>query len=246
MSAIAIGPRIVALLLGLAAPTPPVRLADLPAEAEVIVAALDVFDEPDDDIDRISAAPAGRPGHGPRRRATRLAGDRTASRLVLLDRAVLPRHRRPAGPGARGRPALLVRSGHPQAKIPGLPRVELTRGTVVRLLNRAPMTVGQGRDRRTWRAIAPPPGDVRHIHASGVRIDPARAQVGDEDRPRANATRRDPDRAMRRRRPSRRFPPTSPPRSPRSTPSTARSSAGRSSSGASMRSASVMRRCSRA
>ena len=38
--------------------------------------------------------------------------------------------------------------------MPGVPRAELSRGAVVELLNRAPLTLGQGRNRRTWRAIA--------------------------------------------------------------------------------------------
>jgi len=172
LSAIAIAPRLVALLLGLAGPTPSVPLADLPAEAEVIVAALDVFDEPDDGStasmqlrqgDRVTVRDAEHSGW--------LAIEPPPGSFCWIEQTSLGT----ANQQGRARvvaQSALIRSGHPQAKMPGLPRVELARGTVVRALNRAPMTIGQGRDRRTWRAIAPPPGDVRHIHASGVRLDP--------------------------------------------------------------------------
>ncbi len=171
MSAIAIAPRLVALLLGLAGPIPSVALADLPAEAEVIVATLDVFDEPDDGStasmqlrqgDRVTVRDAELPGW--------LAIEPPPGSFCWIEQSSLGTADR-QGRARVVAESALIRSGHPQAKMPGVPRIELTRGTVVRPLNRAPMTVGQGRDRRTWRAIAPPPGDVRHIHASGVRID---------------------------------------------------------------------------
>ena len=171
MFAIAFAPRLVALLLGLAGPTPAVPLGDLPAEAEVIIAALDVFDEPDDNStisgqlrqgDRVAVRDAEHPGW--------LAIEPPPGSFCWIEQDSLGTADR-QGRARVVAPSALIRSGHPQAKIPGLPRVELTQGTVVRPLNRAPMTVGQGRDRRTWRAIAPPPGDVRHIHASGVRLD---------------------------------------------------------------------------
>jgi hypothetical protein len=186
LSPIAIGPRIVALLLGLAGPTPPVPLADLPAEAEVIVAELDVFDEPDDTStipgrlqqgDKVTVRDAEHPGW--------LAIEPPPGSFCWIEQSSL------GTPDGQGRARVvvqgtLIRSGHPQAKIPGLPRVELTRGTVVRLLNRAPLTVGQGRDRQIWRAIAPAPGDVRHIHAAGVRFNPgpeARTETKTDPRP---------------------------------------------------------------
>ena len=173
MSALAIGPRIVALMVGLAVPTPPIGLADLPAGAEVIVATLDVFDEPDDTStapvrlqqgDRVTVRDAEHPGW--------LAIDPPSGSFCWVEESSLGT----GDPQGRARvvaQSAPVRSGHPQTKLPGLPRVELMHGTVVQLLDRAPLTVGEGRNRRTWRAIAPPPGDVRHIHASGVRIDRA-------------------------------------------------------------------------
>ena len=117
----AIGTRLVALVLGLAGPTE--GAADLPAVAEVIVADLDVFDEPDG-ASPPRTAPTGRPGHRPGCRSSGLAGDRTSARLLLLDRAVLPRS--PAIPQGGARVTAdraIVRSGHPQAKMPGVPRV---------------------------------------------------------------------------------------------------------------------------
>src|SRR3954454_12555026 len=65
----AIGPRLVAMLLGLAGA--PDRFTDLPAEAEVIAETLDVFDEPDAGAsapgrlrkgDRVHVRDAERPG----------------------------------------------------------------------------------------------------------------------------------------------------------------------------------------
>jgi hypothetical protein len=52
----------------------------------------------------------------------------------------------------------------------------------VKLLDRPPLTLGRGRAQRTWRAIEPPPGDVRHIRAEGVRpLVASRAVPGAED-----------------------------------------------------------------
>ena len=171
MSAIAIGPRIVALLLGLSGPTP-VPLADLPAKAEVIVATLDVYDEPSDASTtpgrlergaRVTVRDADRPGW--------LAIDPPPGSFCWVEQTALGTADRQARAQVIVQGAA-VRSGHPQARMPGAPRVGLTRGTVVRLLDRAPLTLGQGPQRRTWRAIAPPPGDVRYVHTVGVRLDP--------------------------------------------------------------------------
>jgi hypothetical protein len=182
LSAIAIAPHLVALILGLAGPAPSVPLADLPAEAEVIVAALDVFDDPDDTSttsmqlrqgDQVMVRDAEQPGW--------LAIEPPAGAFCWIEESSLGTADR-EGCARVVTPSALIRSGHPLAKMPGPPRVELKQGTVVRPLNRSPMTIGQGRDRRTWRAIAPPQGDVRHIHATGVRLDP-RAKTTTDIRP---------------------------------------------------------------
>ena len=247
LSAIAIGPRLVALLLGLAGPTPPVRLADLPAEAEVIVAALDVFDEPDDAVDRTGAAPAGRPGHGPRRRAPGLAGDRTAARLVLLDRAVRPRHCRPTGPRPRGRPE----RSDPLGPSPGQDARPPARRA----------EAGDGRpapqSRTPDRRPGPRPADLAR-HRAAARRRPPHPRRGGPLRFQARAkteTKTDPRPAPPAEirtgyAPPQGESPISPEVAARDRPdrlhSTARSSASRSSSGVSRRSASVMRHCSRA
>jgi hypothetical protein len=164
------GPPIIALLLSLGGPAPAAQLAGLPAPAEVIVPELDVFDEPDESAtsaarlrqgDRITVRDAEQPGW--------LAIDPPPGSFCWIEQSALGR------PDAQARARVtasrtIVRSGHPQARMPGPPRVELTQGAPVRLLNRAPLTLGQGRDRKAWRAIAPPAGDVRHVHAAGVRI----------------------------------------------------------------------------
>jgi hypothetical protein len=165
-----IGPRIVALFLWVALPPPPVGPADLPAEGEVIAAALDVFDEPDDAAvasgrlrrgDRVTVRDSDQPGW--------LAIDPPPGSFCWIEQSAI------SAADASGRARVtassaLVRSGHPLARMPGAPRRELARGTVVQLLKYSPLDLGQGQQRRTWRAIAPPPGDVRHVLSAGVHI----------------------------------------------------------------------------
>jgi hypothetical protein len=160
-------PRLAALwLLGLLGPAP---AADLPAAAEVVIGSLDVFDEPDPT------------SYAPRRL-------RRGDRVVVCDiepdgwLAIDP----PDGSfcwveaSALGEPdenqrarvraaRTALRSGHPDARMPGAPRATLERGDVVRLLDRPPLRLGQGSAARTWRAVAPPSGEVRHVRADGVR-----------------------------------------------------------------------------
>jgi hypothetical protein len=165
-----IGPRIVMLVLGLAVTEPAVSPADLPAEAEVVVAALDVFDEPHD-----AAMASGRLQKSNRVTvrdvvsAAWLAIDPPAGSFCWVEESAL------AAADAQGRarvaaPSALVRSGHPVARMPGAPRSALAQGTVVKLLKYAPLVLGDGQRGRTWRAIEPPGGDVRYIPAAGVRV----------------------------------------------------------------------------
>jgi hypothetical protein len=167
---IGIGPRIVVLLLGLAAPAPVVSPADLPAEAEVVVATLDVFDAPDD-----AAMASGRLQKSNRVTVRDVIGpawlaiDPPPSAFCWVEEAAL------AAADAQGHarvtaPSALVRSGHPLARMPGAPQSALATDTVVKLLKYSPLVVGEGAQRRTWRAIEPPKGDVRYIHAAGVRV----------------------------------------------------------------------------
>jgi hypothetical protein len=166
------GLRIGAVIACLAGPgpVPPVSPADLPAKGEVVAAVLDVFDEPDDRAvasrrlqrgDRVTVRDSDRPGW--------LAIDPPPGSFCWIDESAV------GAADALGRARVtadgaLVRSGHPLARMPGEPWRELARGTVVQLLKYAPLAPGQGPQRRTWRAIVPPQGDVRHVHASGIQI----------------------------------------------------------------------------
>jgi hypothetical protein len=182
VSAIAIGPRIVALLLGLGAPGPAMSPADLPAEAEVVVAALAVFDEPDD-----TAIVSGRLQKSNRATVRDVIGrdwlaiDPPPGSFCWVEASALGTAD-PQGRAMVTAPNALVRSGNPQARMPGTPRTALVRNSVVKLLKYPPLVVGQAPQRRTWRAIEPPRGDVRYIHSAGVRIA-TRPETPHETRP---------------------------------------------------------------
>jgi hypothetical protein len=160
-------PRLAALMiLGL---VDPAAEADLPAVAEVVAGALDVFDEPD--------PTAYAPGHlhqGDRvvirdvEAGGWLAIDPPEGSFGWVDASALgeaDEHRRALVRAA----STPLRSGHPDARMPGPPRATLRRGEVVRLLERPPLTLGQGSTARTWRAVAPPKGEVRYVRGEGVR-----------------------------------------------------------------------------
>ena len=196
-------------------------------------------------LDRVRAAPAGRPGHRPRRRAPGLARRSTRRRA----RSAGSSSRRSAPPTRRARARVIaaravVRSGHPEARMPGLPRVD----------------AGAGDDRPAPRSPPPDPRPgarpadlARHRAAAGRRpphpgrrgsawrsaagprraTGPRRADRRGPGRLRAAASRpstRRPSRGRRRDRPDRVDPPRDPPRT-------------RSSSGGSRGSASATRRC---
>ncbi|HMB04007.1 MAG TPA: hypothetical protein VKP69_09745, partial [Isosphaeraceae bacterium] len=159
-------PRLAALwLLGLLGPAP---AADLPA-AEVVIGPLDVFDEPDPTSfatgwlrrgDRVVVRDIEPEGW--------LAIDPPDGSFCWVEAEALgvpDEDRRARVRAAR----TALRSGHPEARMPGPTRATLGRGDVVRLLDRPPLRLGQGRSARTWRAVAPPPGEVRHVRADGVR-----------------------------------------------------------------------------
>jgi hypothetical protein len=84
-----------------------------------------------------------------------------------------------SGPPARARvvvPRAVVRSGHPRARIPGPPWVELARGTMLQLVDRLPLAVGRGATATLWFAIVPPAGAVCYIRVEGTRgLAPPRA-----------------------------------------------------------------------
>lgn len=165
----AIGSRLVLMLLGMVGA--PGRFNDFPAEAEVIAEALDVFDEPDTAStatsrlrrgDRVVVRDADRTGW--------LTIDPPPGSFCWIDQwSIAPTEAPPDEDVGVVADRASIRSGHPSARMPGSPRVLLRAGTLVRLLDRPPLHLGQGRERRTWCAIEPPQGDVRHIRAEGVR-----------------------------------------------------------------------------
>jgi hypothetical protein len=169
----ALGPRIAALLLGLAGAPDGLAASEFPAGAAVTADSLDVFDGADG-----ASAVSGRLARGDRvvvRDADRtgwLAIDPPAGAFCWVERDAV-------GPADRDSIArvvaaqAVVRSGHPHARMPGVPRSLLTRGTPVRLLDRPALTLGTGDALRAWYAIEPPPGDVRYVRADGVRLDAA-------------------------------------------------------------------------
>jgi hypothetical protein len=67
----------------------------------------------------------------------------------------------------------VVRFGQSGARLPGPPAGRLMQGTILRLLDRPPLTVGQGRTARTWCAIEPPPDQACYVRAA-ITSSPAR------------------------------------------------------------------------
>jgi hypothetical protein len=63
----------------------------------------------------------------------------------------------------------VVRSGNPLARLPGPPRGSLPRGTMVQLVDRPVLKLGQGPHAARWRAIVPPPDFVGYVRADAVR-----------------------------------------------------------------------------
>jgi hypothetical protein len=62
-----------------------------------------------------------------------------------------------------------IRSGHPQARLPGPPVGILPKGTMVQLVDRPPLSIGQGSKASRWLAIVPPADQVSYVRALGVR-----------------------------------------------------------------------------
>jgi hypothetical protein len=177
-------PRLAALVLGLLAS--PGRLADLPARAEVTVERLDVFDEPDltSDApsrlrrgDRVTVRDIPREGW--------LTIEPPPDAFCWIEQAAIEAGDTPDAARVVA-PRALVRSGHPDARMPGPPRMTLVRGASVRPLDRPPLVLGVGRSRRTWLAIAPPSGEFRHIRADGVAWMPTAPPESPEPAPLAD------------------------------------------------------------
>ncbi|SIO15439.1 hypothetical protein SAMN05444166_2732 [Singulisphaera sp. GP187] len=162
-------PRFAALVLGLLVMGPAGSAADLPRAAVVIAPELDVFDEPDD-----RSVASGQLQQGDRVVVRAVDNDGwltieppPGSFLWIEQSAIDP----PVGLGVAKVDVsqTQVRSGIPDAKLPGPPHGSLSRDQKVRLIDRPPLTFGK----KTWRAIAPLARDVRHIRAEGVEWDSA-------------------------------------------------------------------------
>ena len=162
--------RLAALWLGLIAPAC-VAASARPVGGVVAVDVLEVLDEPED-----SAFASGQLRRGAR---VEVASSAQVGWLAIkpppdafdwVDASTLkPRDDRTAEVIADRAP---VRSGCPGARMPGPPRPSLPKGTVVRLLDRPALASGQGAKAPTWRAIEPPDGELRHVRAEGVKLDP--------------------------------------------------------------------------
>ncbi|MGO8902576.1 MAG: hypothetical protein ACLQU5_30165, partial [Isosphaeraceae bacterium] len=145
-------------------------------EAEVQTERLDVFDRPDD-----SGFVTGRVHRGDR---LRIRADRSAgtgwlaieplpTAIFWIEQSSLEmeeevEHDRRALAWVN-RPQAAIRSGHPQARLPGPPRGSLLKGTMVQLVDRPPLSLGQGPEKSHWLAIVPPADQVSYVRAEGVR-----------------------------------------------------------------------------
>jgi hypothetical protein len=77
----------------------------------------------------------------------------------------------------RGRPSratiakndAIMRSGNLSARLPGPPLGHLSQGTMVRILDRRPLTIGSQRLPTVWYAILPPPDVVFYVRSDGTR-----------------------------------------------------------------------------
>ncbi len=91
----------------------------------------------------------------------------------------------------------VVRDGNPRAKLPGPPIGGLREGSMVRLVDRPPLSLGSGDTHTQWYAILPAWTEFRFIRASGIRFtdklgsrdDLTRAAFAPSDDPFATADR---------------------------------------------------------
>jgi hypothetical protein len=97
----------------------------------------------------------------------RTESERTGGHVLDVDesgaRSSPPARAWVVGPGA------VVRSGHPQARLPGPPWGRLGQGRMVQLVDRPPIQIGRGTGATVWYAIVPPQGMVCYIRAGGTK-----------------------------------------------------------------------------
>ena len=157
-----------ALWLGLIAPSSVPEARE--AGGEVIANVLEVLDEPDGSSylsgelkrgERVSILPGGKPGW--------LAIVPPSAAFDWVEASAI--QAKSDGPGEVVAVRASVRTGCIDARIPGPPRPPLAKGAVVQLLDRPSLTLGKGPQAQSWRAIAPPPGEVRYVRADGIKID---------------------------------------------------------------------------
>jgi hypothetical protein len=161
-----LGQGVMALVLGLAAVPPP---GDRATTAVVRAESLDVFGEPD-----ASAFPLGQLRRGDRvvvRGAESdgwLAIDPPPGSLSWIDQDAIE----DIGDGRAQVmvPRAGIRPGNAAARMPGGVLGSVEEGEEVRLLDRPPIQLKQGRSIRSWVAIEPPEGEVRYLRAEGVAI----------------------------------------------------------------------------
>jgi hypothetical protein len=146
-------------------------------EAEVQTERLDVFDRPDD-----AGFITGRVHRGDR---LRIRADRSAgtgwlaieplpTAIFWIEQSSLEIDEEEVEHDRRSlawvnRPQASIRSGHPLARLPGPPRGTLPKGTMVQLVDRQPLNLGQGPEKSRWLAIVPPADQVSYVRAEGVR-----------------------------------------------------------------------------
>ncbi len=146
-------------------------------EAEVQTDRLDVFDQPDD-----AGFITGRVHRGDR---LRIRPDRSAgtgwlaieplsTAIFWIEQSSLENEEKEVELDRMSlawvnRPRAAIRSGHPQARLPGPPRGSLPRGTMVQLVDRPPLSLGRGPEKSRWLAIVPPADQVSYVRAEGVR-----------------------------------------------------------------------------
>lgn len=153
-------------------------LAGTGREASVIVDQLIVLDQPDD-----GAFATGNLGRGDRVRVRRrLEGgwaeiDPPTSAIGWVERSTIAWDDDRDGPEPPVRAWVIsaravVRSGRLGARMPGPPWIEIPRGTMVRLVDRPPVSMGRGPNAGLWYAVVPPDEAACYVREDGLRDIP--------------------------------------------------------------------------
>lgn len=163
------------LVLGLMGPA---HAAESPSAATVTAPELEIFNQPD--VRSISSGHL-RQGEQVSVRAVGpdgwLAIDPPDNAFLWIDQSTID------PPIGRGRARVIthearLRTGIPNAKLPGPPMESPPRGALVHLLGKPPLTFGGV----MWRAIAPLPDSVRYVRTEGVTTTGAEAEAANAPR----------------------------------------------------------------